>query len=439
MKTKATPNTFRNERAYPFCPGCGHVSILERLNGAFVKLNADPKKIVIVSDIGCSGLSDQYFDTNAFHGLHGRSVTYASGIKMARPDLDVIVIMGDGGCGIGGHHLISAARRNIGITVLVMNNLTFGMTGGQYSATTPQGAITSTSRKGHLEWPMDICETVGVNGASYVRRGTNFDKDLTDHIATAMRTKGFALLDIWDMCTAYYQPMNEIKGKDLTAMMDRLNLTYGLICERQREEFPIAIRHDEVPLKSYASAKQLMPRFNSPLNERTHIVIAGSAGGKVRSTTRVICQAGILSGLFAAQRDDYPVTVMKGHSVSDLILAPHPVSYTGGERPDVLLILSEDGLRMVEGYLSKMQKSDRIFVVPPFQDIETEATIELIDIKQISQAALRAGQSMLAVAVMMARLGFLTQEAMQEAVNLAPAAYREQNVKWLQLGMEQGG
>ena len=137
--------TFRTDDPYPFCPGCGHGPILDRLNEAMIKLNLDPAKVVIVSDIGCSGLSDQYFTTSAFHGLHGRSITYATGVKLANPDLEVIVIMGDGGTGIGGAHLLSAARRNIGITVIVMNNLNFGMTGGQHSTTTPEGGVTSTA------------------------------------------------------------------------------------------------------------------------------------------------------------------------------------------------------------------------------------------------------------------------------------------------------
>ena len=112
--------TFRTDDPYPFCPGCGHGPILDRLNEAMIKLDLDPARVVIVSDIGCSGLSDQYFNTSAFHGLHGRSITYATGIKLANPDLEVIVIMGDGGTGIGGAHLLSAARRNIGITVIVI-------------------------------------------------------------------------------------------------------------------------------------------------------------------------------------------------------------------------------------------------------------------------------------------------------------------------------
>ena len=163
--------SYRNDLPYPFCPGCGHSGILDALNAALVRRGTDPAKVVIVSDIGCSGLSDQYFATSAFHGLHGRSITYATGIKLARPDLDVVVAMGDGGTGIGGAHLLNAARRNIGITVLLFNNFNFGMTGGQHSTTTPTGAFTSTTSSGNLERPLDVCATVAVNGAGYVWRG----------------------------------------------------------------------------------------------------------------------------------------------------------------------------------------------------------------------------------------------------------------------------
>ncbi|HSG79272.1 MAG TPA: thiamine pyrophosphate-dependent enzyme, partial [Acidimicrobiia bacterium] len=146
MTITVTPlETYRNETPYPFCPGCGHGTILDALDEALRRLGRPPEEVVIVSDIGCAGLSDQYFGTSAFHGLHGRSVTYATGIKLARPDLEVVVIMGDGGTGIGGTHLVNAARRNVGITVLVFNNMNFGMTGGQHSTTTPEGSITSTT------------------------------------------------------------------------------------------------------------------------------------------------------------------------------------------------------------------------------------------------------------------------------------------------------
>ena len=183
MTTTIVPlNTYRTDSPYPFCPGCGHGSILDTLDRALIDLGLDPTDVVIVTDIGCSGLSDQYFRTSAFHGLHGRSITYATGIKLARPELTVIVIMGDGGTGIGGAHLINAARRNVGITTIVMNNMNFGMTGGQHSTTTPEGSITSTTPGGNLEHPLDICGTVGVNGAGYVYRGTSFDQELPERM-----------------------------------------------------------------------------------------------------------------------------------------------------------------------------------------------------------------------------------------------------------------
>ena len=99
--TVTTLSSYRNQTPYPFCPGCGHHSILDQLSAALNELRVDPEKVVLVTDIGCSGLSDQYFTTSAFHGLHGRSITYATGIKLARPDLKVIVVMGDGGTGNG--------------------------------------------------------------------------------------------------------------------------------------------------------------------------------------------------------------------------------------------------------------------------------------------------------------------------------------------------
>jgi len=180
--------TYLDESLLPyfFCPGCGHGVITDHLNAALIKLQLDPHKVVIVTDIGCSGLTDKYFTTNAFHGLHGRSVTYATGIKLANPDLKVIVLMGDGGCGIGGHHLINAARRNIGVTVIVFNNFNYGMTGGEHSVTTPPGGLTSSTPYGTLEQPMDICQTVAVNGATFVARTTVFDKTIPDLLAKAI-------------------------------------------------------------------------------------------------------------------------------------------------------------------------------------------------------------------------------------------------------------
>jgi len=234
--------TLRTEDDYPFCPGCGHGPVLDALNDALVKLGLAPHEVVIVSDIGCSGLSDQYFTTSAFHGLHGRSITYATGIKLQRPDLEVVVIMGDGGTGIGGAHLLSAARRNIGITVLVLNNFNFGMTGGQHSTTTPEDFITPTTPSGNLEHPLDLCATVGVNGAAYAYRGTSFDDDLVDRIVEGIEVDGFSMMDVWDLCTAYFVRNNKFSRRQIDQTMEALGLESGVLYRNERQEFSAAYR-----------------------------------------------------------------------------------------------------------------------------------------------------------------------------------------------------
>jgi 2-oxoglutarate/2-oxoacid ferredoxin oxidoreductase subunit beta len=370
--------TYRNERDYPFCPGCGHGLILNQLNAALVKLGLDPRRVVIVTDIGCQGLGDQYFATHAFHGLHGRSIAYASGIKLADPDLKVIVIMGDGGTGIGGAHLLNAARRNIGLTVLVFNNFNFGMTGGEHSVTTPPGGVTATTRAGNVERPLDVCATVAVNGAGFVWRGTAFDRDLADIIAEAIQSESFALLDIWELCTAYYVPNNEFSHKSLEATRAALGMAAGMLHREARPEYARALRVAEERRGRGEEEKPLRPRplpalFASTLDREFRFVIAGSAGGKVRSTARMIGEAAILSGLWAAQQDEYPVTVQTGHSISELIFSPREILFTGVTRPDAVVLVSEDGRRMAGRYLRALTSESWLFVTPDLAGLETPA------------------------------------------------------------------
>ena len=438
--TTVTPlASYRNQTPYPFCPGCGHGPILDQLNAALVALQLDPRKVVLVSDIGCSGLSDQYFSTSAFHGLHGRSVTYATGIKLARPDLKVIVIMGDGGTGIGGAHLLSAARRNIGLTVLVFNNFNFGMTGGQHSTTTPTGAVTSTTPGGNLERPLDICATVAANGAGLVHRATSFDKDLSERIAEAVRSECFALIDIWELCTAYFVPSNQASRKTLATTLEQLGMQAGTLHRSERPEYSAAYRADCARLgkREPSRPRAIEPRFASKLERPFRMVIAGSAGGKVRSAARLVAEAAMLSGLHVAQRDDYPITVKTGHSISELVLSPREIEYTGISRPDALLAISEEGVSKAGRQLGAMTGEDKVFAVAGLAALKTKAAVTVVDPAQAS-VKIGGGRLVLFVAARALReLGVVPIEALEAAAS-RNAEYAAENLETIRAALSAG-
>ena len=431
-ETTITPlSTFRNDTPYPFCPGCGHHAVLDQLNAALVSLKLEPRKVVLVSDIGCSGLSDQYFSTSAFHGLHGRSITYATGIKLARPDLTVIVIMGDGGTGIGGAHLLNAARRNIGLTVLVLDNFNFGMTGGQHSTTTPSGAITSTTPGGNLERPLDICATAAANGAGYVWRGTSFDDDLAARIAEAVGADCFALLDIWELCTAYYVPANRASKRTLARTMQSLGLQQGLLHRAAFPEYASAYRKAAAPLLGQPTPKPrpVASRFTSRLDRPFRLVVAGSAGAKVRSAARLAGEAALLSGLWATQRDDYPITVKTGHSIAELVLSPRPIDYTGIVRPDAMVISSHDGAAKVARQLDAMTEADRVFVVPELEGLKTAARVVVVD-PAIAPLRLASGHVALYVlATALRSLDVIRLDALEAAAELRQSEHAAGDVE----------
>lgn len=434
MDTELKYPTYLNEDMlpYPYCPGCGHGVILDHLNEALVQLQLDPRKVVIVTDIGCVGLSDRYFETNAFHGLHGRALTYATGIKLVQPDLKVIVLVGDGGCGIGGAHLINAARRNIGLTVLVFNNLNYGMTGGEHSATTPPQALTTTTRYGNLERPMDVCSTVAVNGASFVARKTSFEKDLTDLIAQAIQTEGFSLIDIWELCVAYYVPNNRFSRSLLEQTMDELGFDRGILQQRDYEEYSRAYRRaaagDE---KKITALGQLMDvRYGHNLRQPLDVTIAGSAGMRIGSAAGALSRGAVISGLWAAQRDDYPVTVRSGFSVSEVALDPQK-EWDGADRRQVFVVLFPEGLKKVRAQLARLSETDRVYVNAHLLPVETKAQVIPLDFSSVRR---KEQWSMVAVAEILRDMGIYPLQAYRDAIALQPQ-YAEANLAAIEAGL----
>ncbi|MGO8952233.1 MAG: 2-oxoacid:ferredoxin oxidoreductase subunit beta [Rhodomicrobium sp.] len=202
-----------------WCPGCGIGTVVTSFAEAIKHGGHDMDKIAVVSGIGCTGRVAGYVRFDSFHTTHGRAIPFATGLKLANPELKVVVISGDGDLtSIGGNHLIHAARRNMDLTVICVNNFTYGMTGGQVTPTTPNSANASTTPYGNYETPFSLPFLVDAAGATFVARWTSLHaRNITQSIGQALKHKGFSFIEVIAPCTTLYQRRNRL-GDGLEAM-----------------------------------------------------------------------------------------------------------------------------------------------------------------------------------------------------------------------------
>jgi 2-oxoglutarate ferredoxin oxidoreductase subunit beta len=202
------------ERFFPhiWCPGCGHGTVLNTLVRTVDAMSLDPNDMMVVSGIGCSARIAGYVDFHTMHTMHGRALACATGLKLARPSLNIIVPMGDGDAlAIGGNHFIHAARRNINITALVMNNRIYGMTGGQYSPLSGRGVFATTSPYGSIDRDFDVVKLAAAAGATFVARTTAYHvRELGKLLRQAILHKGFSVLEVMTQCPTYFGRKNKL-------------------------------------------------------------------------------------------------------------------------------------------------------------------------------------------------------------------------------------
>ncbi len=370
------------ERPPVFCPGCSHDTVTKALDRALVNMGLKGEEVVVVSDIGCSGLFDTFFNTHAMHGLHGRALTYATGLKMARPELNVIVTMGDGGLGIGGAHLLSACRRNLDITLLILNNFNFGMTGGQFSATTPNDAVVGSGFLNQLDLPMDACEVVAAAGAPHVTRCSCYSKGLAATIEKAIRFKGFSFIDLWGICPGRYTRANKLTPKTIAAEIEARKAFEGEIEGNLRKEYGEQYRKISAALPVPTRPAAIEPEYTAPVNDRQEVIILGSAGQRILTAGELLCLSGASAGLNATQKNDYPITVMRGHSISELVLSKSPINYTGIENPNTVIALAQEGVNR-RGYIfPKLSKNALVLKCSEVRLPDTHANVREIEFKK---------------------------------------------------------
>ncbi|MFH2038359.1 MAG: 2-oxoacid:ferredoxin oxidoreductase subunit beta [Chloroflexota bacterium] len=214
FESSETLHKLRKHKKFPtiWCSGCGIGIVMGALIRAIDHIGLDSNNVALVSGIGCTARMPVYMDFNTLHTTHGRALAFATGLKLARPDMHVIVIMGDGdSTAIGGNHFIHAARRNIGITTIIVNNNIYGMTGGQVSPTTPHEARATTAPYGNIEYPMPISELAITAGATYVARSTVYHAmELDKYIKDAILKDGFSLVEAISYCHTTFGRLNKL-------------------------------------------------------------------------------------------------------------------------------------------------------------------------------------------------------------------------------------
>jgi len=385
---------YLHEGTLPFCLGCGHTLIAENMDKALQSLGIPLLDVILVTDIGCHGIIDKSFKTHTVHGLHGRSIALASGITLSlnNPDKKVIVFIGDGGATIGLQHLIDSAHKNFNLTVVLHNNMLYGMTGGQPSELTPLGFKTPTLPEGNKIKGFDICEVVASTGASYVSRVVGIG-NISDQLAVALSKKGFSLIEVMEICPSYAVKSNP--GMKLRQTVEDAGLAVKVYADNNTEGFMPELRNETPSLIDALPVIEL--QYSSQRNAAARIMIAGSAGEGVQSAAELFARAAIAAGLHVTKKGSYPVTVGIGFSASDIIISPEPIQYTGSPDPDYVIVTSTDGLDYAKGLIKKMSHGI-VYIEESLPDIESNTEVVRFDFRKKAGSRNAAIYSLLCLA-----------------------------------------
>ncbi len=327
--------------------------------------------------------------------------------------------------------------------MLVFNNFNFGMTGGQHSTTTPTGAITSTTPGGNLERPLDICATVAVERRRLRVSRHELRRGPAERIAEAIRHQGFALLDIWELCTAYYVPRNHLTKKALSETLDQLEFRHRHPAAARRTRIRRGLRESGAaergkPHAGAASDRAAIHVITRPAVQHRHRRLGRREGG-ARPRGSLARAAHASPGSTRRSANDYPVTVKTGHSTSELILSPAPIDYAGVTQPDLLLVLSADGRKQARRYLERMEAESEVLALAEGLPLETRAHVTVLDFAAAGVRLPASQHSLAAVAAAVARLGWLPAAALDEAVAQGEPSHLDGDRKAIEAGRAAAG
>lgn len=405
-------SAFLTHTELPYCKGCGHHLVVRNTAKALEATGLSPLDVVLVTDIGCHGIADGNFTTHTVHGLHGRSVALAAGIAMGLPPgKKILVYIGDGGATIGLQHILEAARLNVNLTVVVHNNMLYGMTGGQPSGLTPGGFRTVITPEGSTLPHHDLCKLVHDAGAAYVARVIGLG-DFSEILGQALATDGFALVEVLEICIRYGAKMNpELRLRELAYAA---GYDPGEWTRPARPSFRPLLSPRSTP--TLLDLKPIDVEWTSPLEGRLNLVIGGSAGEGIQQAAELLAQASIAAGLYVTKKGSYSVTVGTGFSTAEVVLSPTPVLYHGVSVPDAVIITSADGLEHNREWIRQMGKGilwlDESLPMP-----ETGAEVRVRDFR--ARAGAR-NAALYALLTFVRETGVIPLEALARAAGESP-------------------
>jgi Pyruvate/2-oxoacid:ferredoxin oxidoreductase gamma subunit len=308
--------------------------------------------------------------------------------------------------------LLAACRRNLDLTLLILNNFNFGMTGGQYSATTPPEAEVGSGFLNRLERPLDICSVAQAAGAPYVVRCSAYRNDISAVIRKAIAFKGFSVVDIWGICPGRFSKRNRLTTKGIEDMLSRLSPFEGEVLENQRREFGDHYRELAAAQKPVPPPPAVRARFAPLGTEREEVILLGSAGQRIITAGEILCLAGLQAGLNVTQKNDYDITVLRGPSISEMILSPQPIGYTGISRPSVVIALGPEGVARRKKMFAGLDETSTVIQASSVELPDCHARIHPLDFKR---QGLKSTDWALAALGVLAKLGRVVSLEMLEA------------------------
>ncbi len=399
-----------DNRDLPFCKGCGHTGIATCTERALQKLGFDPLDVIFVTDIGCHGIIDKSLRSHTVHGLHGRSVALAGGIAAGlgqRSDKKVIVFIGDGGATIGMQHLLVAAHHNFPMTVVIHNNMLYGMTGGQPSEFTPTGFNTPAIQRS-AAGAIDMVKLMEAAGATYVSRLTGIG-DFTDALAEAFAHPGFSVVEVMEICTSYGVKSNP--GMKLKQVVEAAGLhPYKNIRPSNTSDHAFEA-YSGYQNSLITDKLKVEKEFEPVIKGTVRILLSGSASEGVQSAAEFLARTAMMSGLFSTKKGHYPVTVGVGFSVAEVIISDQPIFYTGSTHPDFMVITSKDGLDYamprIKNAIDSVVILDSTLEAP-----ETKARIVTADLRAMAGSR---NVAMMSIFWLIHNYGILSEESLHTA------------------------